>query len=288
VLFALSCGQQAGSPGRVAPGRKKGPVLARVGDATLTRDELLMLFRGQVPADAPRDRLQAVLESWVNGQIWYQEAVRLGVGQDETTRLAMRNEEENLVARMLLSRVQDTITVTNADVYDYYSKHKDDYAVSTSISYLMLYDSALAERVRAKVATGTSFEAAGREFSPEQISVGEPTQFFVRSDTTIPLVRLSPELNQAIFGLEKGQISPVVRVGIAGRPTFWIVKCVDRRRVKQDVTFDKVKEFIGEELLPFKQQQTIEAITGQLMQKAKVEILIDNFYSRGGTVPSGR
>ena len=98
ILFALVAALLlAGCPSKGTnavseKGKKTGPVLARVGTETLTRDELLLLFRGQVPPDAPREKLQQVLESWVNGEIWYQEAERRGIGKDETTQMALRNE----------------------------------------------------------------------------------------------------------------------------------------------------------------------------------------------------
>jgi foldase protein PrsA len=283
MLFVLaavllsSCGQKS-APVLGAKPKIGGPVLAKVGEEALTRDELLILFRGQIPPDAPRDKLQAVLESWVNGELWYQEAMRQNIGQDETTQIALLNEERNLIARMLLSRIQDTVTVTDAEVYDYYVKHKGDYTVSTSIMYVMLYDSLLAERVVQRLKQGGDFAAVAREFSADQVTLGEPTPYFLRNDTNIPLLRLSPELNETIFELEKGQTSGLVKASVAGRATFWIVKCMDRKQVKSDVKFDSVRGLIGEELLPWKQQQAIEHISGQLKKKTKVEITVDQFY----------
>ncbi|MEO0109019.1 MAG: peptidyl-prolyl cis-trans isomerase, partial [candidate division WOR-3 bacterium] len=201
------------------PAKPSGPVLARVNDQTLTRDQLMILFRGQIPSDVPREKLQSVLESWVNGELWCQEAMRLGIGQDETTQLALRNEERNFIAHLLLARIQDTISVTDAEVYDYFTNNKDDYLNSTSISYLMFYDSALAEKVHERLAAGTDFASVAKDFSSDQVSVGEPTRYFLRNDSSLPLLQLSPELNRAIFRLNKGDISPVVRVSVSGKPT---------------------------------------------------------------------
>ncbi|MEO0109018.1 MAG: hypothetical protein ABIK62_07620, partial [candidate division WOR-3 bacterium] len=53
---------------------------------------------------------------------------------------------------------------------------------------------------------------------------------------------------------------------------------IDRRRVRSDVRYEEVKASIRAELLPFKQQQTVENFTKQLAAKAKVEVLPDNFY----------
>ena len=281
ALVLYGCGPKARTAAPEQTVKKGGPVLARVGDQTLTRDELMILFRGQVPPDVPKDRLKAVLESWANGEVWYQEAMRQGIGQDETTQLAIRNEEHNFIARMLLAKIQDTLSVTDADVYDYFGKHKQDYMVSTSIKYLTLFDSSLAETISGKIKGGADFDATAHDFSPDQVSPGGPTPYFVRNDTTIPMLQLSPELNQTIFGLQKNEVSGVVPVNVSGKSTFWIIKCVDRKQVKSDVRFDDVKATIRNELLPFKQQAIVESVTDQLNKKTKVEITEDNFYTPG-------
>jgi peptidyl-prolyl cis-trans isomerase C len=278
AVLILSCGQKAAAPGAAPKVKKGGPVLARVGDEVLTKDELMILFRGQIPPDPPKDKLQAVLQSWVDGEVWTQEAMKLGIGQDETTQLALRNEERNLLARLFLSKIQDTIRVTDADIYDYYSKHKDDYTVSTSITYMMLYDSVLAAQIARRIKGGADFDATAREFSPDQVTLGEKTPYFVRNDSNIPMLRLSPDLNQAIFGLDKNQVSDAIKVGVQGKNTFWIIKCMDRRKVKQDVKFDEVKGTIAEELQPWKQQQVIESVTDVFKKRNKIEINVDNFY----------
>jgi hypothetical protein len=280
ALLILACGQKPAPVGGVKP-KVAGPVLARVGDEELTRDQLLILFRGQIPPDPPKDKLEGVLESWANGELWTQEALRQGIGRDETTLLAVRNDERNLFARLLLSRIQDTITVTDAEIYDYYAKHKNDYAVSTSIMYMQLYDSLLAERIARKLKDGADFAATAREFSPEQVTFGAPTRYFVRSDTEMLLLTISPELNEEIFSLPKGASSRVVHTTVGARSMFWIIKCVDRRQVKTDVKFDDVREVITKELMPWKQQQVMESITEQLKKRTKFELKPENFYGPG-------
>jgi len=272
-----------------AKGKKTGPVLARVGDEALTRDELLLLFRGQVPPDAPREKLQQVLESWVNGELWYQEAERRGIGKDETTQMALRNEERNAIAAMLLARIKDTVSVSDADVYDYFQQHKDDYTVGTKIMYIILRDPELAAKVQADLKGGADFKATAKQMSYEaEESRGQETPYFVRNDSNMFLLQLSPELNQAIFSLQPGQVSDVVTVAGTGGATYWIVKCVDRKRLKSDVKFEDVRKAIGDELLPWKQRQVVDAFAAQLEAKTKVEVTVDNFYTltrRGGLPP---
>ena len=292
-LLLLGCGQKkvaiATPSSKPKPG---GPVLARVGDETLTRDELMILFQGQVPPDVPRDKLQPVLERWANVELWYQEAVRQGIGQDETTQIEMSNREHSDIAQMMLNRILDTLTVPDADVYDYFNQHKDDYAVSTSITYLCVFDSSLAARVFDQVKSGTSFEAAAKQFSPDQATYGKPTPYFLRNDSLLPLLQVSRELNQTIFGLQKGELSGVVKVEVQGNNTFWIIQCLDRKRVKSDVNFNDVQQEIRGELLGARRQAVAANVSDELGQKTKIDIKTDNFYGSGqGTpapVPAGK
>jgi hypothetical protein len=278
VLILVSCGGK-GTSAANAKIHKTGPVLARVGNEVLTKNELLMLFRGQIPPDAPREKLQTVLESWVSGELWYQEAVREGVGQDETTLLALRNEERNAIATMFLSRVRDTITVSEAEVYDYFQQHKSDYTLGARIMYIILRDPDLADKVLQDVKSGADFKQTAKQVSYEaEDSRGLETGYFLRNDTTVFLLQLSPDLNQAIFSLQPGQVSDVVDVSGAGGTTYWIVKCVDRKQLKSDVKYEAVKKAIAAELQPWKQKQVADKLAEQLKKKSRIEILPDNFY----------
>jgi hypothetical protein len=294
VSWLLALALLGAGPGKVTTANPKpkpgGPALALVGNDTLTRDELMILFRGQVPSDVPRDKLQAVLESWANGELWYQEAVRQGIGQDETTQLAMRNEEHNIIAQMLLRRIQDTLSVTDTETRAYFNQHQDDYAISTSITYLYLFDSSLAAGVLDQVRSGASLQAASAPLAPDQFSLGEPTPYFVRNDSAVSLLQISPELNQTIFSLQKGDVSGVVKVNLQGKNTFWIIKCLDRKRVKPSVKFDDVQQDIRDELLPAKQQVVADSVSTQLGRKTRVEIMTDNFYgsSQAAPAPAGK
>jgi parvulin-like peptidyl-prolyl isomerase len=193
--------------------------------------------------------------------------------------MALRNETRNAIAAMLLARIKDTVTVSDADVYDYFQKHKDDYTVGAKIMYIILRDPDLADKVLADVKGGADFQQTARQMSYEDTSSrGKETPYFVRNDSNMFLLQLSPELNQAIFSLQPGQLSDVVMVSGAGGATYWIVKCVDRKRLKSDVKFEDVKKAIGDELLPWKQKQAVDSFAAQLEQKTKVEVMVDNFY----------
>lgn len=279
VLLLAGCPHK-GASSVSQPGKKTGPVLARVGDETLTRDELLLLSGGQVPPDVPREKLQEVLESWVNGELWYQEAERRGIGKDETTQMALRNQTRNAIASMLLARIKDSVSVSDAEVSDYFQKHKDDYTVGTKIMYIILRDQDSAGKVLADLRGGADFKTVAQQVSYEaQESRGQETPYFVRNDSSMMLLQVSPELNQAIFSLQPGQISDVIPVSGAG---YWIVKCVDRKRLKSDVKLEDVRKAIGDELLPEKQTQAVDSFAAQLQQKTKVEVTVDNFYGPSG------
>jgi hypothetical protein len=286
VLLLAACGRKP-TPGASSPTRTSGPALAKVGDEVLTRDGFLILVKGiygqEVPPTLPREDIERFLDNWVNTELWYQAALRQNVGQDETTQALLRYSDRSSIASMMLRRTMDTATVSDAEVFDYYESHKDDYRVGTKVTIMVLRDAEVADKVVGLLRGGADFARTAREYSVDEPTRGQVIGPFVRDDSTVGLLTLAPELNEAIFALKKDSVSEAVKVPLtAGEaPTFSyvIIKCVDRVPLKSDVKFEAVKRSLARELPALKRKRLMSAITEQLKKESKVQLTPDNFYA---------
>jgi len=285
VILLSGCGRKT-APAGSAPTKKSGPALARVGDEVLTRDEFAVLVKGiygqDVPPSLPREDIERFLDNWVNTELWYQAALRQNVGQDETTQALLRYSDRSSIASMMLRRTMDTATVSDADVFDYYEQHKDDYRLGTKVTIIVLRDPATAEKVAGLLHGGADFERTAREYSVDEPTRGTVIGPFVRDDSTVGLLTLAPELNEGIFALKKDSISDAIKVPLSAGETpvfsYVIVKCLDRVPLKSDVKYDAVKRSLARELPALKRKRLMNDITEKLKKETKVELTPDNFF----------
>ena len=298
----IQCGKKPTGSINLAelPTRSTGAVLAKVGNEKLTTDDL---FNGPMPPNVKPEDVQGAIDGWVETELWYQEAARKGLGQDETLQNALR-EQARLMARkgiagLLLHQVVDTVTATDAEVYDYFSAHKGDYPVGIKIQYILMMDSAMAERALAALKGGADFKTTAREFSVPQIPEslrGAELPYFVRNDTTfnhkgdsrsllvsslLNILSDEPTITDAIFALKSGETSGLLTMSAQGGSFYLIVRCLDRKQLKSEVKFEDMKEQIRDQLKYQKQQEAQQDFEAQLRKKISVETHVENAF--GGT-----
>jgi len=231
-------------------------VLVKVGDSVLTRDRLLLqLASGQTLSE---ENLRRVAEIWVNTELFVQEARRLGVGSDETTRAVLQEKNREYVTNLLLKRVTGKVAVANNDVFDYFQKHKEEFMYDVKILHVLCGSDSAVQAVLADIGKGVDFQKLARERSADRaLSQGAESRYLDRLD---PQGKLNPELEEMIFSLKVGAVSPAIRTNQG----FWIVKVTDRKQVRNDVTFEQARERISSFLHEQRYRRLIEDLLAEL------------------------
>jgi parvulin-like peptidyl-prolyl isomerase len=246
-------------------------VLAKVGDSVLTRHRLLL----QLPPGQSlnEDNLRQVTDVWVNTELFTQEARRLGVGSDETTRAVMSEKTREYVTNLLLDRVTGGIAIPNNDVFDYFQKHKEEFMYDVKILHVLCGSDSAAQTLLADIKNGADFKKLAQERSADRaLTQGEESRYLDRLD---PQGKLNPELEEMIFSLKVGAVSPPIRTNQG----YWIVKVTDRKQVRNDVTFDQAKERISTFLHERHYRQVVDSLLAELRKNQVWSVLPANYWA---------
>jgi parvulin-like peptidyl-prolyl isomerase len=246
-------------------------VLAKVGDSALTRGRLLLqLAPGQTVSE---ENLRRAADIWVNTELFVQEARRLGVGGDETTRAVLRGKTRDYVTNLLLERVTGKVAVANNDVFDYFQKHKEEFMYDVKILHVLCGSDSAVKSVLADIGKGADFQKLARERSADRaLSQGAESRYLDRLDAQ---GKLNPELEETIFSLKVGAVSPPIRTNQG----FWIVKVTDRKQVRNDVTFEQARERISAFLHEQRYRRMIGDLLVELRQSQPRAVFPENYWA---------
>ncbi len=133
VLFSCSGGTQDAG---------QDYVVARVGDATLTRREA-----GRLQIEAKRGSLvfpkvEDVVETWVLDQLVFQEARRQGIDEEEEIAWMLERQVISILRAELLKRevLDRLLPVTEAQAVEFYERHREDFRAVEPLVWIWIIE----------------------------------------------------------------------------------------------------------------------------------------------------
>jgi peptidyl-prolyl cis-trans isomerase C len=256
---------------RTAPKGDTSGFLAAVGNSVLTRHYLNLQMPDKTELN-PKD-LPQLVNIWSRSELLYQEAGRLGLGADETTRVLLKEKERDYIADMLIQRIVDKITVPGTEVFDYFQQHKDEFIFNVKLIHILLGSDSLAEAIMDEIKKGADFQALASQRSYDRnLAQGSESRFLGRLD---PNLGLDPLLEDVIFRLTPGMVSPIIHT----REGYWIVKITDRKQVLNTVTYEQAQERIHNFLYARKSEQTLNDLLAGLKQNVPTRMFPANYWN---------
>jgi peptidyl-prolyl cis-trans isomerase C len=211
------------------------------------------------------DRRKQFLENYILSQLLIEEAKKKGLDKDEE----IKNQLEEMKKRLLLQKVfqdlQQTVTITDAEVKNYWDKHPEEFSTAQiRASHILVDDEVAAKKILAQVkAKPGSFAELAKKLSKDTATSpsGGDLGFFSQG-------RMVPEFEKAAFALKNvGDLSDVVKTPFG----YHIIKLMERKG-GEPRPFDQVKEEIRSKLLQERQREKVEAHFADLKRKAEVKI----------------
>jgi len=263
----------------------EGAVLASYDGGSITEAG----FRGVLKGLPDRVREVALrqkkdfLESYIVEKLLLREAESKGIQhQAEVDALVRQARDRILVTKLIEGEVESKSSVAAEEARAYYKNHKDDYVSPFRLkaSHILLRSREEAEAMLVRLKQGESFEELARNHSLDPTaSRGGDIGYFQKG-------QLIPEIEEAAFALEVGQMSGVVQSTFG----FHILKVTGEAK-PQVKEFELVREQIGEKLILEKKTDHFNALTERLKRKAKLEInegALSAFeYERASDDPAG-
>jgi EpsD family peptidyl-prolyl cis-trans isomerase len=260
ICFLFSCAQKE---------EKKGPYLAKVGNAVITEADLereiknlpdfvQKMFEGK----SGRERF---LEELIKKEVLYQEALKKGLDKDPEYQRKIEDFKKLTLVGLILEREIETKTkVTDQDVKAYYEKHKESFAPVTQVrlSHILVKTEEEARKIIEGLKKGENFAQIARKSSIDTVSAkkGGDMGFYLRGE-------LPPEFEAVAVRLKPGEISEPLKT----KSGYEIIKVTDRK-MGQVVPFERVKQIISQNLLAEKQKEAFDSYIDGLKKKYKVEI----------------
>jgi len=268
----------AGSSGSLAESDADAKVIiARVGSSKLTLAEYKAIVG---PYAEGQIQPMEVIEPWLQQELVYQEAVKMGLHKDDSVKQMLRQLElqyeysrKQVFQNFWVQKETEKIVVTPQEVEAYFNKHKDEFLYDVKVAQILVSDPMTAQQIHQQLNEGVSFKKLAEQFTADPLK-GEPSEFISRGSGQLTL-----PMEDAIFSLQPGQVSePVVT---PEGPTF-IFKLTDKVKVRKDVSFADFSGYIEAMLRYERAQSTLVSKLDSMMTEARqgsdIEINLGNLY----------
>jgi len=243
-------------------------VLARFDGHTITVEEYLS-EKDNLP-EAQRNSLRTIenkkefLNKIVVREMLLQEALRLGLQNNETIRYKIENYRRNLLINELLNRqVEGETVVTDKEVRAYYETNKNQFMTETvEASYIVVRTREDAEMIMALLKRGESFSELAKKFS---IGPGAESGGSIGEITRGQMI---PEFEDALFALKiPGEMSPIIETDFG----YHIIR-LDKTSAVKTIPFDEASKKIREFLTDQKEKEFFEHFVDKLEKGITIEI----------------
>lgn len=251
--------------------RPPADVIVRVGDATLTEEDLTdMLPEGERMPFTPTEK-DALVERWVEMEVLHQEALRRGLHNDPKVRARLEGlEREFLADHLAFLEMRERIVVTEDEVKAYFERHRDEYLYEYRVSHILLNTLEEAQAARELLAT-RSFAWVANRYSVDPVARRGGDLGYLTKGNMIPA------FETVVFGMQPGDVSDIVRSEFG----YHIIMLVGVREAQVKVELDDVRERLMNELV----MRRRESAYHDLVERLKAEADIERF-ARGQREPA--
>ena len=255
-LWSLACAAE----------RPSTPVVARVGDATLTVAQVQnRVAPGLGPEESAAQKREFV-DKWIEQQLVYQEALDRGL--DKNARVQQLLDEARrdvLVASFLNREFEVQVDISEMEITDHYAAHPQEFVRTEDevrAQHILLNSQRHAVALRQKLIQGDSFEDAALEFSLDLNTkgTGGDLGYFGADDY--------PELWQACQNLTVNRVSKPVD----SNRGLHLMRVLDRQEAGTVKNLEQVRREIVETLVHQHYRLQLEDLVQRLKSEKSWEI----------------
>jgi len=250
-LFFSSCGRGDGDDEEIA----------RVGSISLTRSKLesQMTWEGLHP-----DQESQYVERWIDRQLLYLEAKRLGFHKSTDVEYEIdRLEEEILINRLLEATFSERIQIEDEEIEASYENNKDLFQVQEDdvrILHILTETRQEANLAFQEIRAGMAFEEVAQQRSTDVFKDVGGDMGYIRQIDVIP------EVWRNAYRLREDAISQIFQSDHG----FHIIKVLDKRSKGDIRSLPDVRDEIRERIRVNKERNVYYDLLYQLQNRTKV------------------
>lgn len=245
------------------------PVIAKVGNSSLTLNEAFHQIPGHVLVQDTIAAVSAYKEQWIQTKLKINEAERQQVWntpgfQERYERLRLQLME-NMLTEYILKQNKDQLVVTRDEAQNYFQAHKDKFVLDERyirFRHIKTSTRAAAENARRDIMRGINWSTVVESYSIQpELKFRESTQFWPVSLAAADIPMLNRYLN--VIGIT--EISPIYHY----RGQFHFVQLMEERNQGDHPDFDWLIPQIEEWLRLEKSQRITKAFIRNLYLQAE-------------------
>jgi len=269
TVFVVSCNRDSsGTAGKTSSGVKDdSPVLAVVNGEGITlndfKREAAKLSPDTVQLLADADNRNLLLDRLITRRLLVQAGNDEGLNRDpKVVAHVNRIRDDKVMSLYVKQEVFDKADVSDADVRDYFDKHKDSLG-SVRLSHILVSSKDDAEQVLVKYKNGESFNSLARKLSIDKSTGRKGGDLGFVSWAKLSD---SPQLRDEAFSLEPGSISSIVLTPYG----YHVLKVTDKKPAAE-ADYEDIKEPLKEYLKQLKEKDLYDTRVDSLKAAAEIK-----------------
>jgi len=235
-------------------------VIARVGNTVLTKTDLEAMLP-YVPFPLSQNNLQITVNTWVENELLYQEAIKMGLDKDALLKGKMKRYKKSVFSTTFIDMyLSDRILITTDEIRDYYRQNRNSFIRqqdNVKVLHFLLKTKEEANEVKNKLLLyeGTTRQELLSKYNAETKIVSKGT--------------LLPEIESLLFKSKsfKGVVGP-----IKSKTGYHILQMLGWYPAQTIRGIDEVIEEISQHLSRQKVDILTAALIDSLITEYEVEI----------------
>ena len=263
-----------------APARSDEPagnVLAVVNGVPVTQDRLTAVVaayeqkrKRAVNADEKRQLLDNLITRRL---ILQKDSVQAMRDNPQVAARIQELEEELLVELYLKERIASKVTVSDAEIEAYYEQHRHEFSSPPKVvaRHILLRNREEAEKVLALLGQDEDFSELAKQWS-----IDLPMALKGGTMGTIEKGKTLPELEEALFQLQPGEVSEIVETRFG-----YHILTIDEHIARSFIPLKEVKQSIAKRLFLKKEAEAYQDMFSELRANADIVIYGDEVKDAG-------
>lgn len=251
-----------------------GDVLATVGDRSIDREMLDHIINtipeeNRVPFLTPDGR-RKILDEVVEFTLFAEAARREGIDREPAVKTRLDYvQTEYLASEYLRRRLADQTLVTEEELKQYYSEHKNEFKPPEEIKarHILVPTEAEAKKVLEKVRDGMDFAEAAKKHSIDPAAAQGGQLKLADGGEWLPKGTFETSFEIELFKIPEGELGGPLKTQYG-----WHILKVEGRRQPEVPSYVQVRNSIRNRLQSRRVQERREKIKKELQEKIPVEI----------------